>query len=176
MGVGTACALLVPSPVKALILPRSLRERTLNLHNTHTGEFFSGAYWANGSYIPEALQKINHFLRDWRTDGVHSIDTKLVDLIHGLKMKLGYTRAMDIICGYRSPQTNRMLAKKSRGVAKKSLHLEGRAIDIRFPPGTLKNAHRAACSFRAGGVGLYSKSRDRFVHMDVRPRVVYWGV
>jgi len=175
LGSGVACSLLVPAPAFSLILPKSLTCRVLNLHNTHTGEFFRGPYWEKGHYIPSAMRKLNHFLRDWRTGDVQAIDPRLVDLVHSLKLKLGYTQAMDVICGYRAPKTNLMLARKSRGVAKKSLHVLGKAIDVRFPGRVLKNAHKAACSFRAGGVGLYSKSQDCFIHMDVRERAVYWG-
>lgn len=176
-GAGFAGSLFIPTPVKSLILPKTMirQEKSLILYNTHTGEHLPNfVYWAEGRYIPSALKSVSRFFRDWRTGEVTGIDPKLLDVLHALKMKLGHTRAFDIICGYRSPKTNQMLCQKSQSVAKRSLHMQGRAVDIRFRGPLLGTAHRAACALKAGGVGLYPRSSDRFIHVDVRPQVVRW--
>jgi uncharacterized protein YcbK (DUF882 family) len=175
LGGGAACALLLSSsPSKSIVMPRSLNEKWIHLYNTHTGEFFRGPFWAAGRYLEESIKQLNKFFRDWRTNEELPIDFRLFEAIHALKSKIGCSKAFDMISGYRSPHTNKMLSQKTNGVAKKSLHMEGRAIDIRFRGDALKKAHRIACALKMGGVGLYPKSQDRFIHIDVRPRIVHW--
>lgn len=174
MAASTAGATFIPSFAKAsLLLPRKiLGEKCLNLYNTHTGEFFKGPYWIQGAYISEALEKINLLLRDHRTGERKAILPELLDLIQRLQAKLDYKKTIDVISGFRSPATNQLLCKKSKGVAKRSLHMQGAAVDLRFKGYRLADAYNAACSFQAGGVGKYQKSQ--FIHMDIRPRVVHW--
>lgn len=146
--------------------------KRLTLYNTHTGEWFKGAYKFHNQYVPEALTALNKLLRDWRTDQIHPIDPRLLDLIFDLQKGLGVTQPFDVISGYRSPKTNAMLCESSHGVAKKSLHVSGAAIDIRLPR-RLRHLRDLARSFKRGGVGYYPSSG--FVHVDVRPKPVYWG-
>ena len=151
--------------------PLSNKPRSLALHNLHTGESLDTVYWADGAYSRAALAAANTVLRDFRTDEVAPIDVRLFDLLHDLRSGLGSTDAFHVISGYRSPRTNAKLAAKGAGVARKSLHMRGMAIDVRLPDRDLKQLHQAAKAMKRGGVGLYRKSN--FVHLDVgRPR--YW--
>jgi uncharacterized protein YcbK (DUF882 family) len=145
--------------------------RELGFLNLHTGERLRAAYWENGAYLGDALSAINHVLRDHRTNALHAIDTRLLDTLHALGSQLGNTRAFEVISGYRSPASNEMLRSGGHGVVKQSMHLFGKAIDVRLPGTGLSRLHAAACNLRAGGVGLY---RDLdFIHVDTG-RVRYW--
>lgn len=140
-------------------------ERRLSFHNLHTGEKADLAYWAQGSFVPESLAEINHVLRDHRTDEVAAIDTGLLDLLHGVQATLATARPFEVISGYRSPTSNRMLVERTTGVARHSLHLEGKAIDVRIAGVELADLRRAGLLLRGGGVGYYPVSD--FVHLDV---------
>jgi uncharacterized protein YcbK (DUF882 family) len=146
-------------------------ERTLGFYNTHTGERLSRVYWADGNYVPEALGEIDVILRDHRNGEVKEIDRGLLDLLHRLGERLESGEVFHVISGYRSPATNQMLLSQGAGVAKKSMHLEGKAIDIRLPDRPLEQLHAAAVALEGGGVGYYPK--PEFVHVDVG-RVRYW--
>ena len=149
-----------------------LKERRLSFHNLHTGERVSTVYWSQGHYVEDGLAEINHVLRDFRTDQVIEMDPQLMDLLHQLRATVGVTKKpFEIISGYRSPDTNAMLRSKSSGVAKRSLHMEGKAADIRIPGLELGHLRQAALSLKAGGVGYYPKSG--FVHVDTG-RVRSW--
>lgn len=166
-----ALAAFVIAP-KTALASKGATAKHLNLCSIHTGEKLSVTFWKNGSYIPEALNKINHLLRDHRTGDVHPIDTKLLDLLFDIRCEVGTEEPFMVISGYRSPKTNAMLNGKSNGVAKKSLHMQGRAIDIRIPGCKLSNLRQCALKLSQGGVGFYSKSN--FVHVDTG-RVRTWG-
>jgi uncharacterized protein YcbK (DUF882 family) len=162
------------------ILPRPLRDNTpdilaparaLSFYNLHTGESLEVVYWSNGRYRPDALADINHILRDHRSGEIHAIDLNLLDLLHSLSQKLETRRPFQVISGYRSQATNAMLQAQGRGVASGSLHVEGKAIDIRHPEVDLGDLRRSARDLCAGGVGYYPASD--FVHVDVG-RVRYW--
>ncbi|OON59702.1 hypothetical protein B0920_20675 [Massilia sp. KIM] len=147
-------------------------ERTLRLYNTHTGEKLRSVFWAEGEFIPDALQDINKVMRDHRTNKIADIDPQLLLLVDMLNDKLGNdNKELHIISGYRSPESNAKLHANSNGVAKRSMHMDGKAIDIRLPGKDLKMLHRAAMSLKGGGVGYYPDSQ--FVHMDTG-RVRYW--
>ncbi|HTT07699.1 MAG TPA: DUF882 domain-containing protein [Gammaproteobacteria bacterium] len=165
---GALCApgLFTPSLARAREMPR----RLAFLH-THTGEKLSIVYAENGSYVPEALTAINHLLRDFRTGEIHAIDLALLDQLTDLTAILGANRTYEVICGYRCPATNAMLRENGHGVAKASLHMSGRAIDVRLPGVALTMLRDAALSMSAGGVGYYSQSD--FVHLDTG-RVRRW--
>ena len=163
-GTGLAASLLLlPLPS----LANSQQERKLSFHNTHTGENTSAVYWAEGKYLTAGKQEINEILRDHRTGEIYPIDTDLLDLLYLLKAEVQGRRAFEIISGYRSPATNAALRKNSTGVAKRSYHMQGKAIDIRLPGCELKDLHSAALAMRAGGVGYYPGSN--FIHVDVGP-------
>jgi len=140
-------------------------ERSLSLLNTHTGERLKEVvYWEQGLYLSDALQDINYVLRDHRTDEIHTIDPKTIDLMAAISRKVGANSPFEIISGYRSPQSNQQLRSMSRGVAKNSYHVQGKAIDMRLPGVSLKTLRKAALELRMGGVGYYPKSD--FVHVD----------
>jgi uncharacterized protein YcbK (DUF882 family) len=145
--------------------------RALMFHHTHTGESLTAEYFCRGAYVPDALAAINHHLRDFRTGDEHVIDRALLDLLHRLAVAIGTTKPFHVISGYRSPKTNHMLRGKSTGVAASSLHMVGKAIDIRLPGVPLTGLHAAAITLHAGGVGFYPDSN--FVHVDTG-RVRRW--
>lgn len=141
------------------------QSRSLKLHNLHTGEQLATTYWADGSYIPGALGEIRKVLRDHRSGDQHDMDVNLLDLLAELRGKLETSEPFHVISGYRSPKTNGLMAKASHGVAKHSLHMVGKAIDIRVPGRDLARVHKAALALKRGGVGYYPASD--FVHVDV---------
>jgi uncharacterized protein YcbK (DUF882 family) len=164
LGAGAAAMLVFP-PVFAKT--NSPLERELAFYNTHTGETLKTAYWSEGNYLHEALQDIDNILRDHRSGEVHQMDKALLDLLYALRSLVDSKETFHIISGYRSPATNAMLNKRSSGVAKRSYHMQGKAIDIRLPGTELKQLHRAALAMKAGGVGCYTSSD--FIHVDVGP-------
>jgi uncharacterized protein YcbK (DUF882 family) len=147
-------------------------ERKLKLRNLHTGEKIKATYWENGKYISETMRDVAHLLRDHRTGDKHRIDAGLMDILFDLQLRIGSKKEFHVISGYRSPKTNRMLSGRSKGVAKKSLHMRGRAIDIRLPGTELRNLRKAALSMKAGGVGYYPQAN--FLHVDTG-RFRTWG-
>lgn len=160
----------------ALPLPafagREAAERRLGFLNLHTGEKLDLPYWIEGDYVPESLAEINRVLRDHRTGAVAAIDIQLLDLLDRVKAALGTAQPFQVISGYRSPASNSLLATNSSGVARRSLHMEGKAIDIRIPGVPLAELRRAGLMLKGGGVGFYPGSN--FVHLDVG-RVRTWG-
>jgi|TARA_R100000501_G_scaffold18412_1_gene38626 uncharacterized protein YcbK (DUF882 family) len=167
---GGAAVLSFPHIARADVLAAS--EKRLSFFNTHTSEKTRSLFWADGQPIAEGLKEIDHILRDWRTGDVEVMDRDLLDLLHGLTAKVGRAEEeLHIISGYRSPKTNNMLRSQSSGVAKKSLHQQGKAIDIRLPGTELPKLRNAAMAMKAGGVGYYESSQ--FIHVDTG-RVRYW--
>jgi uncharacterized protein YcbK (DUF882 family) len=146
-------------------------ERYLSFFNTHTGERLKTVYWAEGQYLAGALGEINRILRDHRSGDIKEMDVRLMDLLFNLHQRVGTSQPFHIISGYRSPRTNRTLNRNSAGVAKKSLHTKGKAIDIRLPGTDLKKLRKEAVALKNGGVGFYPASD--FVHVDTG-RVRYW--
>jgi uncharacterized protein YcbK (DUF882 family) len=142
-----------------------LNERHLAFYNLHTGESLKTVYWADGMYVPDALEAINRHLRDYRTGSVREIDPRLLDLLCELRLRLDTTDHFELVSGYRSPETNRMLHEKSGGVASRSLHMDGMAADIRVPNRDLSLLRKTAIAMQTGGVGFYPASQ--FVHVDV---------
>ncbi|MBI3432996.1 MAG: DUF882 domain-containing protein [Hydrogenophilales bacterium] len=164
-----AAALPLPAMANAW---QAAPERRLRFHNLHTGESLNLAYWVQGDYVPESLAEINHVLRDFRNDQVAAIDPQLLDLLNRVDLALGASQPFQVISGYRSPATNQMLHEHSSGVAKHSLHMEGKAIDIRIPGVALADLRKTGLALQGGGVGYYPASD--FVHLDVG-RVRTWG-
>jgi uncharacterized protein YcbK (DUF882 family) len=142
-------------------------ERGLVIHHQHTGEWLRTVYFADGVYLRDSLRDINRVLRDWRTDQVVDIDPKLLDIVHLVQSRLDSRAPIEVVCGYRSPQTNSMLRRRSRAVAKNSLHMRGMAIDISFAGRELAAVRRVAEALGAGGVGYYPGSG--FIHLDSGP-------
>jgi uncharacterized protein YcbK (DUF882 family) len=143
----------------------------LAFEHTHTGESVSVVYRLGGAYVPASLRTLDHFLRDFRTGDQHQIDPQLLDILSSLSAVTGSRAPFQVISAYRSPHTNAMLRERGRGVAKSSLHLEGRAIDIRLADVPLADLRDAAMSLKAGGVGYYPG--PEFVHVDTG-RVRAW--
>jgi uncharacterized protein YcbK (DUF882 family) len=171
-GAGAVAALLGARPSLAAVpLSASFGSRCLSFHNLHTGETCVAEYWANGEYVNDELGSIAKVLRDHRNGAVHPIDPALLDLLHKLQSSLETRSPFQVISGYRSPESNAKLAAASSGVAKHSLHMDAKAIDIRVPDVQLTNLHKAAKALKGGGVGYYAASN--FVHVDVG-RVRYW--
>lgn len=153
----------------ALALARDRSARRLTLHNTHTLESLSVVYAEGDRYDLGALQSVNQVLRDHRNGAVHPIDTRLLDLLHEVACRADRDAEFEVISGYRSPATNAMLHERSSGVAVHSLHLEGRAIDIRLVGVDLARTRDIGLALGEGGVGYYQASA--FVHLDTgRPR------
>jgi uncharacterized protein YcbK (DUF882 family) len=165
---------VAPAPVAAAAAGPAAPTRALSFIHTHTREKLEIEYCCNGQYQAQALAKLNHLLRDFRTGDSKPIDPKLFDLLHELSTELGTSAPYHIISGYRSPMTNAMLRERGgshTGVATQSLHMVGKAMDIRLPEVKLKSLREAAASLKRGGVGYYPSSN--FVHVDTG-RVRYW--
>jgi len=146
----------------------------LHLHHLHTGESLDVVYRVGNHYLPDAMEKLNYFLRDHRTNDVSDYDPKEFDLLHSVLAKLGRPNAViDVVCGYRTPWSNNYLRTRAAltGVAKNSQHMLAKAIDIRVPGVRTKALRDVALSLRGGGVGYYPISQ--FVHVDVGP-VRHW--
>jgi uncharacterized protein YcbK (DUF882 family) len=162
----TALASMAAAPALAAV-PRIRGLRQLAFHNLHTDERARIAYWQNGRYNRAACEKINRILRDHYSGDVFPIDVRLMDLLYDLQNKLRNDATIEVISGYRSPRTNRMLAQASDGVAKRSYHTKGMAIDVRIPGTPLGKICDTALAMKRGGVGFYPDSQ--FVHVDVGP-------
>src|SRR5579863_3600968 len=149
-------------------------EYRLRFYHTHTGERLNVVYRRGDQYIPEALDELDHYLRDHRTGEVRHFDPRLFDLLYDLTASLGDSRGeIDVICGYRTPWSNQFLRTRHphTGVAKHSLRMQAEAIDIRIPGIPTLELRNAALRLGRGGVGYY-RSSD-FVHVDVG-RVRHW--
>ncbi len=162
--LGGAATLLALSPIDALARYRR-RERVVYLTNTHTDETIKRVYWADGGYIPETLHEVNHLLRDSRNGLETFMDPRLLDIMAMLRAKTGCRQPFLVVSAYRSPQTNAMLRRRNRGVARQSFHMAGKAIDLRVPGVSNRSVARMAYGFQVGGVGSYR----RFVHIDTGP-------
>lgn len=167
---GAAMTLAAPGAI-ASVAAAQVRDRELSFYNTHTGEKLSTTFWSDGNYLDDGIEEISWLLRDHRADASSDMDPKLLDLLHQLQTKVGHQGEFHVISGYRSPATNDMLAKQSSGVAKRSYHMLGQAIDVRLPGFDTRQLRQAAIELKGGGVGYYSSSD--FVHLDVG-RVRYW--
>ncbi|MGA2880544.1 MAG: DUF882 domain-containing protein [Bryobacteraceae bacterium] len=144
----------------------------LRFFHTHTGEHLDVVYRIGDRYVPEALDQLDHFLRDHRTGDVHHYDPRLFDLLNDLTASVGRAGAeLHVICGYRTPWSNQFLRTHTVGVAQHSLHMEAEAIDIRLPGLNTSTFRDAALALHRGGVGYYAKSD--FIHVDVG-RVRRW--
>ena len=147
-------------------------DKELHLYNIHTGEFVKTTFEHAGQYDQQGLEQLDHLLRDHRSGESTLISRTLLDDIHTLQQLFKPNQAIEIISGYRSPKTNEKLREMGHGVAKRSLHMQGKAIDIRIPGINLRQVRKAALALKSGGVGYYPKSG--FIHLDVG-RVRQWG-
>ncbi|MER9163068.1 MULTISPECIES: DUF882 domain-containing protein [unclassified Mesorhizobium] len=153
--------------VAAAATGASAETRSLKLYHLHTHEKAEIVYKRNGRYVPEGLRKINIILRDWRRNEPTKMDPRLLDLVWEAYREAGATDYIQVVCGYRSPSTNSMLRSRSRGVAEKSQHMLGKAMDFYIPGVPLKKLRNIGLKMQGGGVGYYPSSGSPFVHMDV---------
>ena len=144
-------------------MPHS-KDRSVALHQPKTDERLLITYFAEGRYLPSALAKINYLLRDYYCDEVKQIDSGLIDQLHALATLLSVRKEIEVVSGYRSPRTNAQLRRHSDAVARHSLHMEGRAVDIRVPGVAASVVRDAALWLSNGGVGYYPG--NNFVHLD----------
>ncbi|OOF68337.1 YcbK family protein [Rodentibacter caecimuris] len=156
-------ASLLPNSVLAMV--STPKPRILSFRNINTGERLSAEFSPNKGFSANILRQLDHFMRDKRTNQVHRMDPKLFLQLYRIQSSLGMRNTeIQIICGYRSPATNAMRSRQSRGVAKNSLHMKGQAIDFRIEASPLTKVKRAAEGLHAGGVGFYPRSN--FIHID----------
>jgi uncharacterized protein YcbK (DUF882 family) len=163
-----------PAPAQQPPAPPQLdivSPRALTLINFNTKETLTVIYWSDGAYHRDALDKLNHFLRDQRGNEQTEMDPLLFDVLWHTQRVVGYDGPVEVLSAYRSPQTNAWLASVSRGVARDSQHMNGNAMDVRFPGVPVFKYRQAARSLGMGGVGFYPRSG--FVHLDTGP-VRYW--
>lgn len=138
--------------------------RRIQMYSGRTGESLNTIYWIEGEYIPDALNEINYFMRDWRSDEVRDMDPRTLDIAAAAHRLLDVDEPFMLLSGYRTKKTNAMLRESSHGVARNSLHIQGKAADLRLRSRSVTQIYRAAMACEAGGVGKYSRSN--FVHMD----------
>jgi uncharacterized protein YcbK (DUF882 family) len=165
LGMLASGALLAASPTKSAQAAFSrFAYKKLSLEHHHTGESLEVVYYERGQYIKDALSEISHFLRDYHNNQTHFFDPALLDQLHDLKLLLGTQKPFHVVSGYRSPSTNAELRRHTAGVAKHSLHMEGKAVDIRVDGIGVRTIRDAALSLKRGGVGFYPG--ENFVHLD----------
>jgi uncharacterized protein YcbK (DUF882 family) len=140
--------------------------RTLSMHHIHTDENITITYKRDGRYDEAALKQLNWFLRDWRRQEEISMDPHLLDLVWEVSREVNTHKPIEVVCGYRSPQTNAMLRRRSGGVARLSQHMHGRAMDFFIPDAPLEELRIAGLRLQRGGVGFYPTSGTPFVHLD----------
>ncbi|TVQ37697.1 MAG: DUF882 domain-containing protein [Geminicoccaceae bacterium] len=147
-------------------------ERRLKFRHLHTDERLDVTYFAGGRYRPAELLKVDHLFRDWRAQEAIRIDHRLLDMLFEIQQRRQTFAEVEVLSGYRTVETNRWLRQRSRGVALRSLHTVGKAVDMRMAGVPLGDVRRTAVSLEAGGVGFYPRSN--FVHIDTGA-VRSWG-
>ena len=173
LGAFSTAAYAVGSAVPSGVWAHNKASKSLAFYNLHTEETLAVTYCRNRHYLNNSLEQINYILRDHRTGEVAPIDPRVLDLLYAIRksLRLKSNHPFHVISGYRSPATNNMLRKNSSGVAKRSYHMLGQAIDVRLPGLDTKQLKKAAIAMKSGGVDYYASSD--FVHLDVG-RVRYW--
>ncbi len=162
--MGPVAAISVPDITKLRLEKINNIPRSLAFHNLHTEEKVKLTYFESGKYVTGALSEINHVLRDHRSNTAHPMDPNLLNLLYNLQQRLDVNKPFSVISGYRSPATNELLRNNSNGVAKRSQHMLGKAIDIRIEGVNTRHIRKAAIAMQQGGVGYYSRSN--FLHLD----------
>ena len=155
------------------LIAQAPQSRSIAFYNIHTKETLSVIYKRNGRYLPEAMDKIDWIMRDWRKNQKIRIDPELVDLLWEMHAELGSREPIHLICGHRTEETNNMLRRTVGGQASGSQHITGKAADVHFPDVPLKNLRYSALIRERGGVGYYPTSAIPFVHVDTS-RVRHW--
>jgi len=147
----------------SLILPEN-QHRTLTVRNMHTGDLVKATYWEKGEYLVDGLADLYYVMRDHRANKVTAMDVNLLDNLHHIQQALGPKKEVYLFSAYRTPHTNEELRKHYDGVARRSMHMEGKALDIRIPGVSNKHLNKAALAYNRGGVGYYPNSG--FIHLD----------
>ncbi len=142
-------------------------QRRIKFQHAHTLERLDIVYFEAGQYLPDALASVNHLLRDFRTGEQQAMDPRLLDALSFFLAQVDYRGALEVISGFRSPATNNMLRRNTNGVAERSYHMLGKAIDVRLTSLATAKLRDAAVATKVGGVGYYPKSN--FVHIDTGP-------
>lgn len=168
MGAGVV-SMMAPPAFAAMRMPES-GSFNVAFRNAHTGDSFNGTYRVGNKYLPDAFERINHVLRDFRTGEEFPIDPRAIDILYMVQNRTN-KQPLEVLSGYRSPRTNGMLRHASGGVAKNSLHMVGQAVDIQLPGYSTRRVRDVAIDLRAGGVGYYPGSD--FVHIDTG-KVRHW--
>lgn len=166
-------ALAIPALLASSLGATAADERTIAFYNIHTKDNISIVYKRDGKFVPEAMKKLNYFMRDWRRNITIEMDPKLIDIIWEMHEELGSKQPVHLICGHRSEKTNSALRRTRGGQAKESKHITGQAADIQFPDVTAKQMRNSALILERGGVGYYPTSAIPFVHVDTG-RVRAW--
>ncbi len=148
-------------------------ERTLRLYNIHTGESLQATFWADGQFVDDAVQQIDLLMRDHRANQAMAMQRRLYEKLYHLQTMFGSKEPLYVVSAYRAPKTNADLRRHSGGVAEGSMHMQGKAIDIRIPGVSHRHLHKAAVAMRSGGVGYYPKSG--FIHIDTGRRRHWQG-
>jgi len=172
LGLVTAASTIFPLKAHA-VAEKISSQKELFFYNVNTHENLNAVYWKDGMYLPDELARINHIFRDIRSGKEREININLLDLLFDLKEKLKSKEPFHVMSGYRTPKSNAMLRKRKKGVAKNSLHMYGKAVDISMPGYSLKGIRKTAMKLRAGGVGYYPRSK--FLHLDVGEVRYWWG-
>lgn len=162
--VGALASLMPLFPSRNAYAMSNFASWRISFRNNHTGESFSGVYRVGDKYLPEAFDRMNYVLRDFRTNEVFPMDPRILDIVKVLQDRTKADGPVEVLSGYRSPRTNAMLNGASTGVAKNSFHMYGQAMDIRMPGHSTKRLRDTAKKLKAGGVGYYPRSN--FVHVD----------
>ena len=168
--LGVAAATLAPMWTTELVAA-DFGFREISFHHLHTAESLAIEYMQNGEYVPDALKAVDHVLRDHYNDMVHPIDPKLLDILYAVAAETATRSPFRVISGYRSPETNEKLRRRGGGVARNSMHLKGKAVDVRLDDVATTDIRDVGLALRRGGVGYYRKSD--FVHLDTG-RVRRW--
>ncbi len=167
LALGAASLGMALLPTKAMAILSTPRPRVLTINNLNTGENIKAEFFNGKSYNKDELARLNHMFRDYRANKIKSIDTALFDQLFRLQLLLENRKPIQLISGYRSPITNENLRSHSRGVAKRSYHTLGQAMDFHIQGVDLSHIRKAALKMKAGGVGYYPRSN--FVHIDTGP-------
>ena len=166
--MATPAVLFTPNTASSFNLFNTAGDiRKIHLQNSNTGERVNSIYWIEGEYVAEALHEINYFMRDWRQNKIIKIDTANLDIISATQALLDTEEPFELLSGYRTAKTNKMLSRVTAGVARNSFHIKGMAADLRMRTRTVNQIGKAAESCKSGGVGRYVSSS--FVHIDCGP-------
>lgn len=158
--------------LRHMLAERAGSTRRVTLFNAHTNESLSATYFRDGNYRSDAMAELNQFMRDWRVGQITRMDPSVFDILAALQRLAEARQPMILLSGYRTPQTNAMLARTNEGVAANSYHMHGMAVDVTMPGYSLSELHRMALNLGAGGVGYYPS--NGFIHVDTGP-VRRWG-